>query len=295
MSARTLSLRKAIRWFGLMVVVALSTPSATLAADQVVQDDRAPKPSYRLGVFPYLPALTIDRLYGPVAEAFSFELDRLVKLRTKTTFESFETAMADQSYDIIFVHPFFLVEAMDRHGYMPLARLAKPLTAILTVRDDSPATSLHDLVGGTIGLPPKLAAVSDLIRAALIDAKLRPGLDVGIRHFRNKASCLQAVLTGAVNTCGLPAFVLSQVVDFGEHALRTVFKTPPVSHFAFAVHQRVPEEERQKLQDLLLSWSDIDSEVVQLMGLNQGFVQAHPEDYADVRARKAHLQMLAQR
>ena len=131
---------------------------------------------------------------------------------------------------------------------------AKPLTAILTVRDDSPAASLHDLVGGTIGLPPKLAAVSALVRAALIDAKLRPGLDVGIRHFRNKASCLQAVLTGAVNTCGLPAFVLSQVDHFGEHPLRTVFKTPPVNHFAFAVHQRVPEEERQKLQDLLLSW-----------------------------------------
>ena len=125
---RTLSLKKAIRWLCLMIVVALLAPSTTLAADDMTPHDiilgeGAPKPSYRLGVFPYLPALTIDRLYGPVAEAFSFELDRLVKLRTKTTFESFEAAMADQSYDIIFVHPFFLVEAMDHHGYVPLARL----------------------------------------------------------------------------------------------------------------------------------------------------------------------------
>lgn len=291
MSARTWRVKGVMLWLGMMLVVSSSMSSQKLAAD----DDTPPKPSYRLGVFPYLPALTIDRLYSPVAEAFSFELDRLVKLRTKTTFEDFETAMVSQSYDIIFVHPFFLVDAMDHHSYLPLARLAKPLNAILTVRDDSPAVSLDDLVGGTIGLPPKLAAVSNLIKGALADAKLRPGLDIGIRHFRNKASCLQAVLVGGVAACGLPAFVLSQIDAFGKQPLRVVFNAPPVSHFAFAVHQRVPVEERQKLQDLLLSWSDDGSDVVRMMGLNQGFVRALPEDYADVRARKVHLQTLAQR
>ncbi len=290
MSARLLVIRRVIRWLGLMFVAALLVPSSIHAAD-----DDVPKPSYRLGVFPYLPALTIDRLYSPVAEAFSFALNRLVKLRTKTTFESFESTIASQSYDIIFVHPFFLVEAIDHHDYLPLARLADPLTAILTVRDESPVTSLDDLLGGTIGLPPKLAAVSDLTKAALIDAQIRPGLDIGIRHFRNKSSCLQAVLTLAVAACGLPAFAFSQMKDLSQQRLRVVFETPPVSHFAFAVHQRVPAEERQLLQDLLLSWSEDDSEVLQMMGLRQGFVQAHPDDYADIRARKAHLQTLAQR
>ncbi len=267
----------------------LSMPA--LAADE----NEPPKPSYRLGVFPYLPALTIDRLYSPVAEAFSLELNRLVKLRTKTTFENFEDAISSQSYDIIFVHPFFLVDAVDHHGYLPLARLAEPLRAILAAREDSPASSLDDLVGGTIGLPPKLAAVSHLIKAALIDAKLRPGLDIGIRHFRNKASCVQAVISGGVAACGLPAFVLSQVGHFGKQPLREVFEAPPVSHFAFAVHQRVPEAERKMLEDLLLSWSDGQAEVVRMMGLDQGFVRVSSDDYAAVRAHKARLQTLAQR
>ena len=66
---------------GFGLVLALSwviTPAPLKASDSLPL-----KSSYRLGVFPYLPPLTIDRLYGPVAEAFSFELDRLVKLRTK--------------------------------------------------------------------------------------------------------------------------------------------------------------------------------------------------------------------
>lgn len=291
MSARTKCVKELLEALGLMLFVSLIWSSPILAEGKAEQ----PKPAYRLGVFPYLPALTIDRLYSPVAEAFSFELDRLVKLRTKTTFENFEEALSSQSYDIIFVHPFFLIDAMDHHSYLPLARLERPLSAILAVRDDSPVASLDDLVGGTIGLPPKLAAVSNLIKASLVDAKLRPGLDVGIRHFRNKASCMQAVMLGGVAACGLPAFVLSQIEDFGEQPLRVVFKAPPVSHFAFAVHERVPEEERRKLQNLLLSWSDEKSDVVQMMGLDQGFVQAFPDDYADIRAHKARLQTLAQR
>ena len=275
----------------LMLIVSTTWPSPARAD----KGENALKPSYRLGVFPYLPALTIDRLYSPVAEAFSFELDRLVKLRTKTTFESFKAAMTSQSYDIIFVHPFFLVDAIDHHSYVPMARLANPLHAILAVKDDSPATSLEDLVGETIGLPPKLAAVSDLIKTALIDAEIRPGLDIGVRHFRNKASCVQAVILGGVAACGLPSFVLSQIEDFGKQPLRVVFEAEPVNHFAFAVHERVPETERQELMDLVLSWSDHNHEIIQLMGLNQGFVQAFDNDYAAIRAHKARLQTFASR
>jgi ABC-type phosphate/phosphonate transport system substrate-binding protein len=274
------------------MTVMLAVPQAASLADQGEQA----KPAYRLGIFPYLPALTIDRLYSPVAESFSLALDRLVKLRTKTTFENFAEAIEGQSYDILFVHPFFLVNAVDQYGYLPLARLEQPLSAVLMVTDDSPVADIDGLIGETIGLPPKLAAVSDLIKAALVEAGHRPGLDVGIRHYRNKASCLQAVTTGAVAACGVPAFVLDQIEAFRKPALRAVFEAPPVSHFAFAVHSRVPEDERKRLQDLILSWSgDSGRAVLAALGLDKGFVPVQPDDYASVRAQKARLQTLAQR
>ncbi|MGI9437922.1 MAG: phosphate/phosphite/phosphonate ABC transporter substrate-binding protein [Geminicoccaceae bacterium] len=267
------------------------SPSVSAAEDEA----QALPAAYRLGVFPYMPALTIDRLYSPVAEAFSLELNRLVKLRTKTTFENFAAALAEQSYDVIFVHPFLLVDAVEHHGYQPLARLEKPMRAVLAVREDSPASTLDDLVGGTIGLPPKMAAVSKLIKAAMIEAGLRPGLDVGVRHFRNKASCLEAVLSGAVAACGVPAFVLSQIETFDRHALRIAFEAPLISHFAFAVHQRVPNADRQKLQDLILSWSAADDDVVRNLRFDQDFVPVAPQDYVSVRAYQERLQTLALR
>ncbi|MGI9510487.1 MAG: PhnD/SsuA/transferrin family substrate-binding protein [Geminicoccaceae bacterium] len=255
----------------------------------------AAKPAYRLGVFPYLPALTIDRLYGPLAESLSLELDRLVKLRTKSTFENFAEAIELQSYDILFVHPFFFVDAVDHHDYLPLARLDQSLKAILVATEDSSTSTLDHLVGQTIGLPPKLAAVSKLIKSALMDEGLRPGLDVGIRHFRNKASCLQAVGSGAVVACGVPAFILSEIETFANRPLRTIFEAPPVSHFAFAIHSRVPEEERQQLMDLILAWGQDDDEGIGGFAAGKSFVSIEDADYANIRAKTTRLQTLAQR
>ena len=276
------------RRFALFLVISLFLTPAVASANQAAP----PKPAYRLGVFPYLPALTIDRLYGPLAESFSLALNRLVKLRTKSTFENFADAIEEQSYDILFVHPFFFVDAVDNHGYLPLARLDRSLRAVLVVAEDSEASEIGDLMGGTIGLPPKLAAVSKLIKSALMDEGFRPGLDLGVRHFRNKASCLHAVGTGAIKACGVPAFVLSEIEAFRQQPLRVVFEAEPVSHFAFAVHQRVPEDEREQLKELILSFGDGS---VEGFGSDKRFVPIGGEDYASIRAKTTHLKTLAQR
>lgn len=277
------------RGVGLLLMICCLITAGMASANQ----ETAPKPAFRLGVFPYLPALTIDRLYGPLADAFSIELDRLVKLRTKSTFENFAEAIKGQSYDILFVHPFFFVDAVDHHGYLPLARLDQPLRAVLVAADnDGETLALSDLEGKTIGLPPKLAAVSKLIKSALMDEGFRPGLDIGIRHFRNKASCLQATVADAVAACGVPAFILDEIESLVSQPLNIIFEAPPVSHFAFAVHSRVPEEEREQLRTLVLSLGDGKMEG---FGSDKSFIQIDDADYASIRAKTTRLKTLAQR
>jgi hypothetical protein len=40
---------------------------------------------YRFGVLPYVPALTIDRMFGPMTASFAAALDRPVYLKTRST------------------------------------------------------------------------------------------------------------------------------------------------------------------------------------------------------------------
>lgn len=279
-------------WAGLWAAAVLVWHLPTASAG----NPAAPLEAYRLGVFPYAPVLTIDRIYGPVAAQFTEDLGRPVHLKTKPTFGKFAEELRKETYDIILVHPFFYVEARDKHHYVPLARLEEPLTAMVVAREDGPLETLADLKGKTIGLPPALAAVSELVKASLIDARLVPGVDVVLEHYRTKPSCLQAVAIGRVAACGLPRFAVAQIDPDNALRLRLIFETDPVSNFVFAAHPRVPESDRINIYKSILAWPfTAKGREILAGGSWSRFVPARDQDYDEVRRHLLRLQQFAQR
>lgn len=270
-----------------------------MLAPRVEQTSAAGGPTgsgYRFGVFPYMPVLTIDRIFGPIAASFATELGRPVYLKTRSTFESFAEQLEQQTYDIIFVHPFFYVQAADRHDYLPLARLDGQLTAIAMVSEQQPWRTWSDLAGKVIATPPPLAAVSELARLALLGAGLIPEIDATLRYYQTKMDCLQAVSVGAADACVLPRFVLPQIDRTGEVRLRVMAETPAIANLIFAAHRRVPRTERMKLLSLILSWPDTErGRAILATGSWPRFVAAQDADYAQVRSFDARLRMLAER
>ena len=280
-----------------ILVAACCAAAAPVGQAQTVEAAAAGPPgAYRLGVFPYLPVLTIDRIYGPVAAQFAEDLDRPVELKTKPTFESFAEELRNESYDIIMVHPFFYVEARDKHHYLPLARPEEPLTGVIMVREDNPAASLADLRGKTIALPPELAAVSKMVRASLIEAGLVPGVDVTLDHRRSKQSCLDQVAIGRADACGLPRFALAQIDPDNDFALRPMFETRAICGFVFAVHARVAESDRTNIWKSIMAWPyTAKGRRILKGGAWTRFVRATDAEYDEVRRYASRLQKFAQR
>jgi phosphonate transport system substrate-binding protein len=288
---RTLSLRRRL---GVLALVSL-TCSAAPAGLPLAAEAEATS-GYRFGVFPYLPALTIDRIFGPIATSFAAALGRPVYLKTKSTFESFASELERAAYEIIFVHPFFYVGAADRQGYLPLARLEGQLSALVLVRTEQPWQSWADLAGKTISAPPALATVSELARMALLDAGLIPGTDVMLQHQRTKASCVQSVLAGSADACVLPRFVLPQISPIGEGQLRIMVESHAVNHLVFAAHPRLPETERDELRSVILSWPNTEEgRAILAVGPWPSFVAAADADYDDVRRYATRIGRLAAR
>lgn len=251
---------------------------------------------YRFGVFPYMPALTIDRIFGPVAASFATELGRPVYLKTRSSFESFAEQLAQQTYDVVFLHPFFYVEAADRHDYLPLARLEGQLSAVALVSEGRPWRTWSDLAGSVIATPPAQAAVSELTRWALLDAGVIPDIDLTLRHYQTKMDCLQAVGSAAADACILPKFVLPQIRELDSMRLRVAAETPGIANLVFAAHRRVPRTDRARLRALILSWPKTEQgRAILAAGAWPGFVAAHDADYAKVRSFAARLRWLAGR
>jgi phosphonate transport system substrate-binding protein len=280
------------------LVAALCAAAVLVWHTQAASADDQPSQlaAYRLGVFPYVPVLAVDRIYGPVAAQFAEDLGRPVHLKTKATFDKFIEELRKETYDIILVHPFFYVEARDEHHYLPLARLEEPLTAVVMVRDDEPLETLADLKGKTIALPPALAAVTELVRSSLLDAGLVPGVNVALEHYRSKPSCLQAVTVGRAAACGLPRFALAQIDPDNERKLRLLFETEPVSNFLFAAHSRVPESDRIDLTRSILAWPfTAKGRRILAGGAWNRFVRARDQEYDEIRRHMLRLQHFALR
>jgi ABC-type phosphate/phosphonate transport system substrate-binding protein len=275
-----------------LIVLGLALTLASLRPIEAAEPGRP----YRFGVFPYVPVLTIDRIFGPIAASFSKDLERPIYLKTKSNFEKFADAIAEQKYDIIFVHPFFYVDAADKYHYLPLARLDQQLTGVVMVGENHSWHDWHDLVGKTLGLPPELSAISKMVKATLVEAGLRPGVDVLLQHYRSKTSCLQAVAIGSADACAVPRFVLAQIESIADLRLHVMIETAPINHFVFAVHERVPPADRAKLLACILSWADTDAgRAVLAAGAWGGFVPAYDHEYDEVRRYSARLKTLVQK
>lgn len=269
----------------------------TLLSCGAIAGEASPRrEAYRFGVFPYVPALTIDRIFGPAAAQLAEDIGRPIRLKTKSTFEQFAEELRQQSYDIILVHPFLYIEAHDRHDYQPVARLDARLSGIVMVRADDPATRLEDLTGRTIALPPTLSAISTLVKAALLAHAMVPGTDVTLEHYRSKVSCLHALAIGRADACALPRFILARIESLSALDLRELFETAAINHFVFAVHARVTAVDRERLYRSILSWpSTARGRAILAGGAWTRFLPATDEDYDDARRYISRLQTLAQR
>jgi phosphonate transport system substrate-binding protein len=209
---------------------------------------------YHLGIFPYMAPRQTIKYYGPIAADMERVLQRVVKLESQRSFTDFTHALALHTYDIALIQPFDYPEVVEKEGYIPLARLSVPLVTQFYVRSDSHYQKIEDLRGTTIAMPPAKAANSRMALRALYDNKLIPGRDIEIRYFNSHDSCLQQVWVGNASACTTAPPPVKVFEKRMQASLRFIYATPPIPHVVFVAEPRVPEEDRRKLQQLILSW-----------------------------------------
>jgi ABC-type phosphate/phosphonate transport system substrate-binding protein len=240
------------------------------------------------GVFPYLPPLSLDRIFAPIVGDLGRVLGQTVQLRTKSTFEAFAEALVDGAYDLALAHPFLYLTAA-AHGYLPLVRVDEPLRMVFLARPEAGLARLADLAGRTLALPPAMSAVSEMARGALAEAGLRPGADVRFQHLASKMSCVQAVTLGTAAACGLPSFAVTQLeAEMRQAHLRPFHETTMPVSLAVVAHDRLPGPARERVRDLLVGWSGTaEGRAILAAAGWPGFVPARDEDYDVARAMVA--------
>ena len=241
--------------------------------------------AYTFGVFPHMPSNRLIDIYQPFAMRFGAQLGQLVQLQSRPTFSAFRQALSEEEYDLALIQPFDYPAAYAQYNYLPLVRRSSDLRAILVVRSESTIQGVDDLWGISLAAPPEEAAVVRLMHAYLQQQGLDLHHDLRLSLKSNHFSCLQSVLLGYADGCITSAESLERFDDARIRGrLRIVVQSAPARNALIVAHKRLPTQERERLVQEILSWSEtsVGREILS-RGHMDPFVRADDHDYDLVR------------
>ena len=246
MAAINLSSLRGLAWLLLLSVLSATPTQAEVPL--------LPQQELTLGVFPHLPPRELEKVYAPIAALFSDALGKKVHFRSSSSFRKFMAKLDQQVFDIVMVQPFDYVRIADKFGYVPIATRDEALSTVVVVPRDSTLSNLESLKGKKVALPPSVAAVSLLLKAALKENGMQSS-DVQISHHRSHISCMQQVVIGAVDACGTAAPALRFFTEKMGSDLKIIAETRKIPHTLFAAHPRISAAEREKILQTLQALS----------------------------------------
>jgi phosphonate transport system substrate-binding protein len=268
------------------ILVCLSPLSAT-AADTGTAPVK-PAAGYLLGIFPFMPLANIEGLFAPLARDIGTELGKKVLLTSSATFETMIDDIKQARFDIAYIQPFDYVKFAKSAGYVPVATRAETLTSVVVVKEGSPVTKLSQLKGRSFGMPPEFAAVSYLNRFMLGKAGLKPGTDVKMVFLASHMNCLQELMIGSVDACGVSPSALRLAQIQLKSRFRTIDTSPPVPSPLFVVKSTLPRKERDAVTRILTTTTleNVKPELRRMYYADDGkkpFIPASDLDYEPIR------------
>lgn len=118
------------------------------------------------------PGATLER-FKDLSDDLSKLLKRPVKVQPVSDYKELAAGLAEQRYDLAYVHPaHHSIRAMSKSGY-GLVALTKGFTeyrASFLVRNDSPLKTMAELKGHKLGAPDEDSITSVIMRATMRDA-----------------------------------------------------------------------------------------------------------------------------
>lgn len=241
--------------------------------------------AYKFGVFPHMPLKKLHSVFSTVTDDIQKELDRPVVLMTKPYYKQYKDELNRGLYDFAFIQPLDYVEANQLQGYIPLARRAEDLTAILVVQKASNYESIADIKDKVIASAPAEAAVTQMMMSCLKNKGYRVLDEFTLSYSKNHFICMQKLVDGQAAAC----ITAPRAMDFfnqekGVDSFKVLFETQSLPHSLFVVHPRVPQKTREIVRQRVLNWSGNEKGRSMLKkGRLLNFVTATDSDYDVVR------------
>lgn len=238
-----------------------------------------------LGVYPHLSAEHVDKIFSPMVKLMADAIGVEIRFDPYLDLKHFPEKLRQGRYDIVFVQPFDYVKINKAHAYQPLASQNKDLQASIVVKPNRNIFTIEDLRGRTVMLPHRNTAVSYLVREFFHQRGFNENKDIFFKYDRTHLSCIQRIIFGFADACGVVNGAVEFFVSMTSIDLRVVDVTPASPHALFAVHPKVDKSYVMKMKNVLTRWSKTKPALAHLQqGRMVDFRPVLDSEYNSVRA-----------
>ncbi|MEJ2693158.1 MAG: PhnD/SsuA/transferrin family substrate-binding protein [Candidatus Thiodiazotropha sp.] len=187
----------------LCMLIGTSLPMASLGADVKNIDE--------IAIFPYLSPQKLVQLYQPLAQNLGVILDHPVRVVSAPDYVSFMSRIANQEYLLVVTASHMARMAQLDSNYISILRPITDLEAVAVVPRASPLRNLSELRGATVGVPSRIALITQIAVALLRDAGLEPGQDVTLVYHPTHSSAVMEVVNGLADAAVVSSRAMNQI------------------------------------------------------------------------------------
>lgn len=218
------------------------------------------------------PVATTER-FREISEDLTKLLKRPVKIQPVTNYKELAAGLAEQRYELAWVHPaHHSIRAMSKSGYN-LVALTKGFTeyrASFLVRSDSPMKTLADLKTHKIGAPDEDSITSVIMRATLREALGSQPVETTYVKYQD---AVPFMVEHGLATAGVTA-ARAVVKGWQDKGGKVMFTSKPVPIKHLIASNKLSEAQRAQLTNYFVGLEQSPEGKKRLESLNvPGFVE----------------------
>ena len=268
----------------LFMILLLLVCRPIIADELVTVKDGRLGVAYHFAIAPQQSPRELAKRWGPIIQYISEHSGVSLRFQTATSLTAYQHDMKAGLYDISFINAYYYVAYSKDARYQVFAQEKDAkFVGVMVVRKDSPYQKLEDLQGQPLAFPSPTAVTSMLACTQLKEnnIKFTPNYVISMDSvYRSVAKGLFSAGQGEMRTFG------SMVPEVRDQ-LRILWSSEPMPPFTFSVHPRVPKENVQKIQKVMVEMENTEEGRELLKGINmKGIAIAHDSEYEPVRKRK---------
>lgn len=231
----------------LALLLLVTAPTTLLAAESG---------SLVMGIFPYLNAHKLYRIYLPVKHHLEQVLNRPVILVTAPDYRSFLERTAAGDYDLVVTAPHFALLAEQESGFRRVAKALPRLQGALIVRRDQDIEWIADLKGRAVAMPDELAIITFLGEELMQQHDLNTEEDIQIQNVAGINRPILLVSRGQVDAAVTVAGVINSMPVYVQDSLKVLDLTRDVPHIMFMASPDLDDVSYQIIHDALLEFPE---------------------------------------